>query len=98
MESDYGSSDDRQDVQVLRAYSPFHNIKPGTCYPPTLSSRQTTMIAWYRAHLQVRRGVAGGAGCDNPILIRIENQVRPRRRSSPTTKLIDEAADNLHSW
>ena len=32
---DYGSSDDHEHSGLL-AYSPLHNIKPGTCYPPTL--------------------------------------------------------------
>ena len=34
--SDYGSSDDPEDFKSLYAYSPLHNIKPGTKYPPTL--------------------------------------------------------------
>ena len=33
---DYGSSDDTSQFRSLLAYSPLHNIKPGTCYPPTL--------------------------------------------------------------
>ena len=33
---DYGSSDDPEQFAALRTYSPLHNIKPGTCYPPTL--------------------------------------------------------------
>ena len=33
---DYGSSDDPEQFKALFAYSPLHNIKPGTCYPPTL--------------------------------------------------------------
>ncbi len=33
---DYGSSDDRDQFRALLAYSPLHNIKTGTCYPPTL--------------------------------------------------------------
>ena len=30
---DYGSSDDPEQFRALFAYSPLHNIKPGTCYP-----------------------------------------------------------------
>ncbi len=34
--SDYGSPDDPAEFKALYAYSPLHNIKPGTKYPPTL--------------------------------------------------------------
>src|SRR5438093_13295371 len=34
--SDYGSSDNPDEFKALRAYSPLHNIKAGTIYPPTL--------------------------------------------------------------
>ena len=34
--SDYGSPDDAEAFGWLRAYSPLHNIRPGTSYPPTL--------------------------------------------------------------
>jgi prolyl oligopeptidase len=34
---EYGSPEDRGDFDALRAYSPYHNIKPGTCYPPTMT-------------------------------------------------------------
>src|SRR6185369_6346356 len=34
--SDYGSADNPEDFKTLYAYSPLHNLKPGTKYPPTL--------------------------------------------------------------
>src|SRR5204863_2298414 len=34
--SDYGSSDSPDEFKALYAYSPLHNIKQGTAYPPTL--------------------------------------------------------------
>ena len=34
--SDYGSSETKEDFKTLMTYSPLHNIKPGTNYPPTL--------------------------------------------------------------
>src|SRR5205085_212037 len=33
--SDYGSSDNAEEFKALYAYSPLHNLKPGTKYPPT---------------------------------------------------------------
>src|SRR5690606_22972731 len=33
---DYGSSDNPEEFQALLKYSPYHNIKPGTCYPATM--------------------------------------------------------------
>ena len=40
---DYGSSDDNPEMfKALRAYSPYHNIRPGTCYPPTLVTTADT--------------------------------------------------------
>ena len=33
---DYGSSETKDGFDVLLAYSPLHNIKPGTRYPATL--------------------------------------------------------------
>jgi prolyl oligopeptidase len=34
--SDYGDPDDPEQFAVLRAYSPLHNVIPGTAYPATL--------------------------------------------------------------
>ncbi len=34
--SDYGSADDPEQFEALRAYSPYHNLKEGTEYPATL--------------------------------------------------------------
>ena len=34
--SDYGDPEKQADFETLLKYSPLHNIKPGTSYPPTL--------------------------------------------------------------
>ena len=34
--SDYGSSENEEEFKALYKYSPLHNVKPGTKYPPTL--------------------------------------------------------------
>jgi prolyl oligopeptidase len=35
---EYGTADDPADFAALRAYSPYHNVVPGTCYPPVMLS------------------------------------------------------------
>jgi len=33
---EYGSAEDPEQMRWLRAYSPYHNVRPGTRYPPVL--------------------------------------------------------------
>ena len=73
--SDYGSQDDPAEFAALYAYSPLHNIRPGTVYPPTLiltaesDDRVTPAHSFkYAATLQVAQ--AGPA----PILLRVETK------------------------
>jgi len=91
--SDYGSSDDPDQFKALLAYSPLHNIKPGTSYPPTLittadhDDRVVPAHSFkYAATLQAAQ--AGTA----PTLIRIETRAG-HGAGKPTSKLIDEVAD-----
>ena len=39
---DYGSSDDPQEYEALRAYSPYHNIREGADYPAILVTTADT--------------------------------------------------------
>ena len=93
--SDYGSADDPKQFAYLRAYSPLHNIKPGTKYPATLittADHDDRVVPGhsfkYAATLQAAQG--GPA----PILIRIETNAG-HGAGKPTTKKIEEAADRL---
>jgi prolyl oligopeptidase len=93
--SDYGSSDDPQQFQYLRAYSPLHNIKPGTRYPATLvttADHDDRVVPGhsfkYTAALQAAQ--AGPA----PVLIRIETNAG-HGAGKPTSKRIEEAADRF---
>jgi prolyl oligopeptidase len=90
---EYGSSANPEDFKVLRAYSPLHNIRQGTQYPPTLittSDHDDRVMPGhslkYAATLQqAQEGPA-------PILIRIETRAG-HGAGKPTTKQIDEWAD-----
>ncbi len=90
---EYGSSDNADDFQILRAYSPLHNIKPGANYPATLvttadhDDRVVPAHSFkYAATLQTAQG--GTA----PILIRIETKAG-HGAGKPTAKTIEELAD-----
>ena len=91
--SDYGSSDNAADFEALYAYSPLHNIKPGTSYPPTLiTTADHDDRVWpghsFKFAATMQAAQAGSA----PILIRIETKAG-HGAGKPTSKIIEEAAD-----
>ena len=93
--SDYGSSDDSTAFNYLRAYSPLHNIKPGTCYPPTLAFTADHDDRVVPGHtFKYVATLQAAQNCSNPILVRIETK-SGHGAGRPTTKLIDEAADRF---
>ena len=93
--SDYGSSDDSTQFQFLRAYSPLHNIKPGTCYPPTLAFTADHDDRVVPGHtFKYVATLQAAQSCANPVLVRIETK-SGHGGGRPTSKLIDEAADRF---
>jgi prolyl oligopeptidase len=93
--SDYGSSDDAEQFKYLRAYSPLHNIKPGTCYPPTLGFTADHDDRVVPGHtFKFIAALQAAQGCANPILVRIETKAG-HGAGKPTSKQIDEAADRF---
>jgi prolyl oligopeptidase len=93
--SDYGSSDNPEQFKYLYAYSPLHNIKPGTCYPPTLAFTADHDDRVVPGHtFKFIATLQAAQGCANPILVRIETKAG-HGAGKPTTKLIDEAADRF---
>ena len=90
---DYGSSDDPEHFRTLFAYSPLHNLKPGTCYPPTLITTADHDDRVVPAHsFKFAAALQAAQSCDNPVLIRIETKAG-HGAGKPTTKIIEEAAD-----
>lgn len=90
--ADYGSSDDLDEFRALFAYSPLHNLKAGTRYPPTLvttadhDDRVVPAHSFkYAATLQARQG--GPA----PVLIRVDT--KSGHGASNTRKQIESTAD-----
>jgi prolyl oligopeptidase len=93
--SDYGSSDDPEQFKYLRAYSPLQNIKPATCYPPTLALTADHDDRVVPGHtFKFVATMQAAQSCANPILARIETKAG-HGGGTPTTKQIDQAADRF---
>ena len=91
---DYGSSEKSlTEFQALRSYSPYHNLKKGTSYPPTLITTADTDDRVVPGHsfkfaARLQEAHAGSA----PTLIRIETRAG-HGAGKPTSKIIEEIAD-----
>ena len=90
---DYGSSDDAEQFRALLAYSPYHNIRPGTCYPATLVTTADTDDRVVPGHsFKFAAALQQAQGCANPALIRISSRAG-HGAGKPTTKRIAEISD-----
>ena len=92
---EYGTSEDSTQCKTLFAYSPLHNIKPGTAYPATFittADHDDRVVPGhsfkYAATLQAAQ--TGAA----PVLIRIDTK-SGHGGGKPTSKQIDLATDEL---
>jgi prolyl oligopeptidase len=91
--SDYGSSDDADEFKALFAYSPLHNIKPGTSYPPTLiTTADHDDRVWPGHSFKFAAALQAAQAGSAPILIRIETKAG-HGAGKPTSKIIEELAD-----
>ncbi|MFC0625096.1 prolyl oligopeptidase family serine peptidase [Kribbella deserti] len=71
--SDYGRPDDEADFRTALAYSPLHNLEPGTSYPPTLvmTADHDDRVVPLHSHKFTAALQHAQAG-DNPVIARIE--------------------------
>ncbi|HEX7621005.1 MAG TPA: prolyl oligopeptidase family serine peptidase [Anaerolineales bacterium] len=91
--SDYGSSDNLEEFNTLYSYSPYHNLKPGTKYPPTLitTGDHDDRVVPGHSFKFAARLQACQAG-ESPTLIRIQTKAG-HGPGKPTTIIIEELAD-----
>jgi prolyl oligopeptidase len=91
--SDYGSPDNPDDFKVLMRYSPYHNLQPGTAYPPTLISTGDHDDRVYPAHsFKFAAALQAAQSGSAPILIRIDTRAG-HGLGKPINMLIEELAD-----
>jgi prolyl oligopeptidase len=91
---EYGSSDDSTAFQWLIKYSPVQNVRPGTCYPPTIVTTADHDDRVVPSHsYKFTAAMQHDQACSNPILIRVETKTS--HNYMPTDKRIAQAADVL---
>jgi prolyl oligopeptidase len=92
---DYGYPNREADWRVLRAYSPYHNIRSGTDYPAVLVTTADTDDRVVPGHsFKYVAALQAARIGSKPHLIRIETRAG-HGSGKPTDKVIEESADIL---
>jgi len=91
--AEYGSPENPEEFQTLYAYSPLHNLKPGTAYPATMITTADHDDRVVPAHsFKFAAALQAAHQGENPVLIRIETKAG-HGAGKPTAKIIEEVAD-----
>jgi prolyl oligopeptidase len=90
---EFGNIEKEDEFKSLLAYSPYHNIKKGSHYPPTLvmtadTDDRVVPMHSFKFAAAMQRAQAG----DAPILLRIESRAG-HGAGTPVKKQIENAAD-----
>ncbi len=92
---DYGYPSKEADWRVLRAYSPYHNIRPGVAYPSVMVTTADTDDRVVPGHsFKYAAALQDANPNGKPHLIRIETRAG-HGSGKPTDKIIKEGADIL---
>ena len=91
--SEYGRADNPEHFPFLYAYSPLHNLKPGTHYPATLVTTADHDDRVVPGHsYKFASALQAAQGGPAPTLIRIETKAG-HGAGKPTSKVIEAEAD-----
>lgn len=95
--SDYGDPTNAEDFKVMYAYSPYHNAKPGTKYPPVLITTADHDDRVHPAHsFKYTAAMQHAQAGDAPILIRV--QVRGGHGAGLPTALAIEQQTDIYAF
>jgi prolyl oligopeptidase len=90
---EYGSSDNAKDFKYLYAYSPLHNLKPGTRYPATLVTTADHDDRVVPGHsFKFAATLQAAQAGEAPVLIRLQTKAG-HGFGKPTAVIIAEQAD-----
>lgn len=91
--SEYGSPENPEEFEALYAYSPLHNLAPGTAYPATMITTADHDDRVVPAHsFKFAAALQAAHAGSNPVLIRIETKAG-HGAGKPTAKIIEEISD-----
>ena len=93
---DYGTAEDSEEMfEYIKAYSPVHNVKKGTCYPSTLITTGDHDDRVVPAHsYKFAAELQDKQSCNNPTFIRIETKAG-HGAGKPTELIIEENTDKM---
>jgi prolyl oligopeptidase len=90
---EYGSPDEPNEFTWLRAYSPYHHVRPGTAYPAVLlatAESDTRVDPMHARKMAARLQAASSSG--RPVLLRLESRAG-HGAGKPLAKVLDELTD-----
>jgi prolyl oligopeptidase len=90
---EYGCADDPEQYRWLRAYSPYHNVRPGEKYPAVLllaGAQDSRVHPMHARKMAARLQAASSSGL--PVLLRIESKAG-HGAGKPISKILEEATD-----
>jgi prolyl oligopeptidase len=90
---EYGSADDPEQFAWLRAYSPYHHVRPGVSYPAVLlaTAESDTRVDPMHARKMTAR-LQAVTTSSRPILLRLESRAG-HGAGKPLSKVLDELSD-----
>jgi prolyl oligopeptidase len=94
---EYGDPDVPEEFAWLHAYSPYHHVHDGTCYPATLittAEEDTRVHPCHARKFAARIQAATACPDERPVLLRVEARAG-HGVGKPVGKQADEAADVL---
>jgi prolyl oligopeptidase len=93
--AEYGDPDVPAEAEILRAYSPFHNVRDGVAYPPTLfvTAESDTRVDPMHARKMAARLIAASSN-DAPVYCFVEPNAG-HGAGKPRAKVVESVADRL---
>lgn len=93
--SEYGSSEDPEQFRYIYAYSPYHQVKPGTEYPAVLFVTGDADTRVDPLHARKMTALLQAAtGSNRPILLHYETTAG-HSSGRPVTDVIDDLTDQM---
>lgn len=90
---EYGTAENPDQFPFIHAYSPYHHVEEGVCYPATLlvTAEADTRVDPLHAR-KMAALLQAAQGCDRPILLSVEAKAG-HGMGKPLVKVVDDQTD-----